>query len=227
MYKPIFRKKANGLPILSRDEIESITEVLIKKYNQNILMEPQPLNIELMLEEYFKLNLEFHYLSHNGTYLGRMVFNNEEIVEIYLPKKQNIGILKNIENTVIIDSSLEHNESLLRCTIAHEIGHSYLHDKYYWRDNNQLSLFNKNNNRLKACKRENIVTYNQSNRLLSDKDWLEWQANTFASCILMPKKSIYKLCKCYKRNEIVSAVSKFMNVSKTAAMVRLKILRII
>ncbi len=48
MYFPTFRKKRNGVPILSKEEIEIIAHRFVQEFQPAALVEPQ----ELMMEEF-------------------------------------------------------------------------------------------------------------------------------------------------------------------------------
>ena len=87
------------------------------------------------------------------------------------------------ERRVGIDSRLdpERNPSMLgryRFTLAHEAGHWQLHRHLFKRWANQLSLLPEDAERPEYICRS------------SDNDPLEFQANSFASCLLMPKHMV-------------------------------------
>lgn len=73
-----FRTKANGVPILSKKEINDIGFQMIRDFDQTIAYQPGPLDIERFLEFYLKMTADYQYLSHNGVYLGMTVFNDTD-----------------------------------------------------------------------------------------------------------------------------------------------------
>ncbi len=106
------------------------------------------------------------------------------------------------EESLVIDSEgatiiyLPHNSSPARdrFTIAHELGHFFLHH------NSQL------------CPKEGFT------RRGSDR--LEWQANWFAAELLMPEDTF--LAEAERCNRDEETLSRIFGVSKSAASVRLK-----
>ena len=78
-------------------------------------------------------------------------------------------------------------------TLAHEFGHSFYHEEYFnpHSENYELDFGEGFSCDLKAssCKRSVVGEYfgRPSNPEL---DWVEWQADYFASCLLMPKNSV-------------------------------------
>lgn len=120
----------------------------------------------------------------------------DEIVELYLELKltfddfvQQFGVddvhgaLWVNERRVGIDQRLEptDNPAMLgryRFTLAHEAGHWRLHRHLFQRRANQLTLLPENAQRPEYICRS------------SDNDPIEYQANRFASCLLMPREFI-------------------------------------
>ena len=112
-----------------------------------------------------------------------------------------------------------------RFTQAHEIGHWVLH--------RELNLENFSDSEL---------TLNQNQIPSTPLDWIEWQANNFAACLLMPSTSIIaaiqtklKLLKIQVRKEnkkeiinpndylkLVQSLQFQFGVSKTAIALRIK-----
>lgn len=146
---PIEVLKLN-VPFLSFDEIEEITNNLILGISDTI----QPTNLNYIVQNY-NLNL---ITDEN---LG---FNDE---------KEILGKISFKDNSIYISSQLENDIHRWRFTLAHELGHHFLHtkllsDKYCEAIDTDLSINNL------------AVIDNQSVKRI------EYQANLFASSILMP-----------------------------------------
>ena len=133
-------------------------------------------------------------------------------------------------NTILINEFLateKNQEHRLYFTLAHEIGHWYLQRKDAYIDSGQQNLFGQ-----EAIKSsinrfvDNIDIFKfKRKKLVTEEDWLEWQANYFASCILMPKKMFTKeYLKLQDKNilERVSSLSRIFNVSEEATIYRIK-----
>lgn len=92
-----------------------------------------------------------------------------------------IGILGNIsfEDSVInIDNSQCETEARARFTIAHELGHFLLeHSKFMVGE---------------SCYDSHLVSEERKDLTIPDIMRMEWQANQFASCLLLPHKNFLK-----------------------------------
>ena len=122
------------------------------------------------------------------------------------------------------------NENLRRFTLAHECEHGFLHRRYFSIDEQQTTFLDEKPQFI-ACRRIDMggTTYNRKRKIVSLNDKLEWQANTFASCILMNREALtYYLAEAglvhANINDIIYGISDHFGVSKAAAEVRLKVL---
>lgn len=235
MYEASYKMKSNGLPILSKDEIDEIANILVLEYQPELMQNPQAFDIEGFSELYLDVNLDYQYLSNDGRYLGMMVFNDTNTLPVYNPEANMAEYLSVNENTVIIDRALldSRNENVYRFTLAHEAaGHAYFHRDYHFIDPNQISLFEIQNEPIIKCRQREIFTYGimSYKPLKTDSDWIEWQANYMASAILMPKVSINKLINNLglkfnsniDRTKSIIYISDIFKVSRAAAEIRLK-----
>ena len=73
MYTPSLRVKNNGVPILSKAEIDAIGERFVQDFQPEVLTNPSPVDIEGFIEFYLGMTPDYQYLSHNGVYLGMTV----------------------------------------------------------------------------------------------------------------------------------------------------------
>ena len=64
-----FSRKANGVPVLSKSNIEDIAKVILNDYNPKLLNEPTALDVEHLLECYAGLEVDYKNLTHNRLYL--------------------------------------------------------------------------------------------------------------------------------------------------------------
>ena len=79
-----FETKPGGVPLLSDRDIERDAVALIRDFNPSLLSDPAPVDIERFAESYLQLSIDFNWLSHNQTLLGRMVFS-DTIIPVYDP----------------------------------------------------------------------------------------------------------------------------------------------
>ena len=64
-----YRKRSNGLPILSMKEIDDIAELILSDFNVSALKDPVPVDVEALLEFYLGLSLDYQDLTHNRSIL--------------------------------------------------------------------------------------------------------------------------------------------------------------
>ena len=162
------------VPYMTPEAIEQDAVALLAEYARarGVVIVP-PIPIEDILEKHLKLGLEFDD-THNrfgiprsGTdpdILGAMFFNEERIV---------------------IDESLDPEEypameGRYRFTLAHEGGgHWRLHRRYFNANPGQAGLF------------AGPVPPSVICRSSQAKEPVEWQADFYASCLLMPRKLVF------------------------------------
>lgn len=201
-------KDKNNIPILSQDQIDNIAEMELKKFQKQALTRPTAIDIDGFLEMHLHVTPDYQYLSHNMVYLG---------MSVYLSVKAN---------TVIFDRRLVENKSQehrYRFTGGHEAGHFVLHSSYY-RRNRSLG---KSDNLFAKCHTSSLCGMKKGN-LVTDNDWLEWQANQFSSSLLMPKSAVLLLYRSIgDKKLLLQEMPKIFNVSNEAARNRLKNLKII
>lgn len=221
-------KKVNfsrtGVPILSNKDIEELSIQIIRNYKPELLVTPQAFDIDDFAEFFLNCNLEVHYLSNNGCYLGMSFFKEGKII-VYDKENNSIKGLSVSDKTIIIDGSLyedDSKETLRRFTLAHECGHIIFHRKYFSTNEPPVGYLSDYKSSFTSEKRD----------LFSDRDWLEWQANTISACLLMNRYAVlthirnmgYSLDKLesYHAVSLAPQIAKIFNVSKDSAQVRLK-----
>ena len=125
MYTPSFKVKSNGVPILSKEEIDGIGEQYVKDFCPEVLSHPAPVDIESFVENYLGITPDYQYLSNNGIYLGMTVFNDTNMVPIFDPSTGHAEYISAKARTIIIDNRLleENQQHRYRFTLGHEAGH--------------------------------------------------------------------------------------------------------
>mgnify|MGYP001314589860 CR=1 FL=1 len=192
-----FKTKKNGVPILSKDEIDNIAEAVLRDYKPKLLDNPGALDVEHFLEYYAALEMDFKDLTHDRSILGMTVFNNCYI-PVYDQENDQKKEIPVDEGTILIDNSLLEDSRLIRrgrFTLGHEVAHWLLHRQIYAVNRNQISLFDdlkEEKQPVIKCRTTDIECTGKK-RLVTDDDWMEWQADNMASALLMPKKVFAKL----------------------------------
>lgn len=193
MIKFHYRKRANGLPILSMKEIDGMAESILSDFDASVLKKPAPVDMESLIEFYLGLTLDYQDLTHNQSILGMTVFNDCYIT-VYNPEEDAGKVIPVNEKTVLIDNSLlgEDQESRYRFTLGHEAGHWILHRQKYLDNKQQTSLFEgRSEQPLVKCRSVDIESSSRRTSLVTDNDWMEWQADYMASALLMPKPTFH------------------------------------
>lgn len=231
MFSPYYRTKRNGVPILSKAEIDTIAERLILDFNPEADKTPMETDIDSFALNYLGLKQDFQYLSHNGVYLGMTVFNDTNKVPVYDPKAKRAEYISAKARTVIIDNSLlkAGMERRYRYTMGHEAGHDILHRGYFLFNQDQQDMFNSISEPLIQCR---AVALNGKTKPVSewtDQDSMEWQANYLSSALLMPSFMVKDLVDYLELQHFlfgdeayIHGTAKFFNVSRQAAEYRLK-----
>lgn len=120
------------------------------------------------------------------------------------------GVIFKENDKYIILINESHSIGRKSFTIAHELGHYFLHRDLLEQDNELVSYIKSNNKDCPALARGNAA-YNQRER----------EANEFAAKLLMPEKEFIE--KCQEANSI-EEVAQYFGVSVQAASVRANIL---
>jgi Zn-dependent peptidase ImmA (M78 family) len=231
MYKPVYKKKSNGLPVVSRQELDIIGINIVEDFCPAATREPMPVDIDRLSQEYLGLDQDFKYLSHNCVYLGMIVFNDTDRVPVYNPVSKRAEYIQANAGTVLIDQSLleDSQENRYRYTMGHEASHAILHKEYF----NILSK-QTNSHPLIQCRADSSRMLSKPKYRWTDNDWLEWHANSLSSSILMPANMVRQLCtelmpkpSSFTAAGLIIKTSMAFKVSIQAARIRLKELGII
>ena len=186
------RSIKNNLYILSKENIDFEAEQVLKEYFPIGLEEPQEIPVDMIIES-MKINLLYRKLSRHKEILGGCIFDRGKLT-VY----DENGVLSEEvfeANTIIINSDLaDDNDIRYGSTSGHELGHYVTQGDLYFKNKDQLSLFeNSLEDVAIICKREsNDISYIQKEhkKLETKYDWMEWQANYFSSAITVPKKAL-------------------------------------
>jgi hypothetical protein len=241
----VLRYNKSGVPILSKENIETEAFNVLKSYNMALIDTPSEVPIELIIENHFGLQMDFKILSEDEEgILGLTTFTSGAL-KVFDQNKGCIRIVDVTAGTIIIDDRLASDSSRYgryRFTCAHEISHWHLHRHKYIKNKNQISLFidNEEAKAVKCLGRNIEAKISYGKQVKTDEEWLEWQADYMAAALLMPEKAYKNAFKdlaktagleenyilCISKNEsivknIVEVLSNAFKVSKQAARIRL------
>jgi hypothetical protein len=163
------------VPYLHEEQIERDAAALLVEFAQarGIVIAP-PIPIEDIVEKHLKLGIEFDDM-HRLFDHPRSAFGLDPDI---------LGAIWFDDRRIVIDESLDPEENpsregRYRFTLAHEGGgHWRLHRRLFAKDPGQVSLFNGPTSPSVVC------------RSSQAKEPVEWQADFYASCLLMPRKLV-------------------------------------
>jgi hypothetical protein len=159
---------------LSEDEIEKEAVLLLAEYAETI---GAPIKLPVPVDEIttYHLALRLGFADMHETLRIPMLRDQPDI----------LGAIWIDSETVLIDRSLDPKQNpamagRYRFSVAHEIGHWRLHRSYVAKDANQASLFYSSPEPTVIC------------RSSQAKEPIEWQADFFSSCLLMPRQWVHE-----------------------------------
>ena len=163
------------VPYLSEEVIERDAAALLAEYAQarGVTVKP-PIPIEEIIEKHLKLRFEFDD-THKLFGIPRDPECDADI----------LGAIFFDEARIVIDESLDPEENpakegRYRFTLGHEGGHWRLHRHLFAKDSAQSAFFGEDPVPSVVC------------RSSQAKDPVEWQADFYASCLLIPHQLIFE-----------------------------------
>lgn len=227
-----YPQKADGMYILNRNSIEEIaTDVLKELFPMNLEC-PIALRTEALLDN-LGLMVKRKYLGIPGhEILGATIMgDSEELVGCDIMMEPIV--LEENYGTVLIHTKLctPQNAPRRRYTETHEAAHWLLHRPYFDR------LPQNGRSRHIACR--SIENYKCMKK--TGTDWLEWQADSLAAALLMPRNIFYEFARAsirragasrnylvegntYDRHvfyDVIRPISEKFSVSQRAAQIRM------
>ena len=215
------------VPYIRKEKLEDEAELILRKYYPQALLEPLEID-PYILASNMGLVVEMKYLTKDGSVFGRTYFYDTD-AEFYDPETDSMYMEHVDGGTVVVDRQAyflytigaSHN------TIVHECVHWEKHKK-------AVALARLYNESLTSigCK----VIGGSANGDRDSFDWMEWQANSIAPKIQMPrttfKKYVDSLISRYRKEmqaydiidiieSIITDISVKFGVSKTSAKIRL------
>lgn len=240
------------VPVLKDADLEKYAIEIIKDYNPKCLKGVVPIDYFHFLECYLRVNVQFQHIytpTKEEIIYGATSFSNNQKLKIFDEEYLRTDFVPIGRGDIILDKQLD-CDSMLRkqkFTGFHEGAHWLLHQNYYYVDENQYSMFDMLTNSVGYCSKENIEKSVKS-KLETPKDFMEHQANYLAAALMMPKPVFiseakhliringesngYILIKNEHESEnllrgIVGSLAEMFDVSKQAATIRMKKLRLI
>ncbi len=97
---------------------------------------------------------------------------------------------------IFIDPKIRNEDNFL-FVCMHEIAHIFLHSN--------INLIQEDYDAMEMSKYNELT---KKHNLLNDKNWIEWQANYFASALLMPEEALYIQLYIWQKSNGINRVGK-------------------
>ena len=181
-----YPKRTDGMYILSRADIDEIAYSLLKDFSPRNLEYPVEVDVDAFLADYLQLLVKERYIGVIGCEALGLTVMRDSVEIPSLDDKMHPVILKETYGNVLISPILNgvKNRPRKRYTKAHEGAHWVLHQPYFQKADGigQRSLCGG----FVACR--TVEQYIPTTPTTSRKvNWLEWQADTLAASLLMPR----------------------------------------
>jgi hypothetical protein len=218
------------VPVIRKEDFDKEATLFLQKYCPDALNTPMAVPIRDIAENRMGLNVLEHRITEDFSIFGEMIFN--DVAEIYDNAEEEYRMIKVNPGTMIIDPDTFYlrNIGCLNNTIAHECFHWERHRCYHF----VRSILAEGG--AIACRCPVEERDEKKNQNWTEEDWMEWQANSIAPRILLPREPFIakadELSKIAKKlhfredngliGEIVKELASFFQVSKISTGIRIK-----
>ena len=160
------RKDKYGIPIIDREQIEDKAEEFIRFFNTTLLVEPKPTPV---MDICYAICTQF-----------KVPFVFDKDLGLSTSGKKILGRFQQKPRTIYIDPTLDSSSPRCRFTICHELGHLVFHRAVD----------------LKGAQAEDSDTdddvMENPSPPRTNREWMEWHANSFASSVLIPRRTLHQ-----------------------------------
>ena len=159
----------HNIPVISNFEIDDYAQALVEEFAPECIKAPLSFDIQHFVRQQLGCRIASMYLSPDGNLLGETFFR-PAVITVYRQDGTADRQVSVPERTILLDSRLLPRPGAARFTLAHEAGHLLMHEKYY---------------ASRAARMEAAQQPAKDRSGMTDRDWLEHQADRFAAAILM------------------------------------------
>lgn len=184
---------------LSKDKIEQVAEAILSEFDPGMLAEPKALDVLSLIDPFLMKKYGWSLDVREDLAAGTLGLAD--------PKEKTISLSQESYER------LAKGDGRSRFSGCHEFGHVALHRA-------QMRF------RMITMTSETEALYRTERSNLKPFEDPEWQADYLAGCLLMPRKAVFTLSKNTSKHELVEKMIRVFQVSKHAAEVRLKKLKI-
>ena len=179
----MYPQRTDGMYILSRFDIDEIAYSLLKDFSPRNLEYAIAVDIDAFLVDYLQLLVKERYIGVIGCEALGLTVMRDSVEIPSLDEKMHPIILKETYGNVLISPTLNgvKNRPRKRYTKAHEGAHWVLHQPYF--QNADGTEQGRLCSGFVACRTVERYIPTTSRKV----NWLEWQADTLAASLLMPR----------------------------------------
>ena len=191
------RRKADRTPIIRDIDVIRFTEAVLSDYKPEHLEKAGKLDPEHFIERYLGATIDYQdiYYSKGASPIAGATIFNKDHVAVFDKERNMVRTILVDPGTIILDNSVldDKLQGFAEFTAMHEAGHFQIHPEVYERNGEQIDFFSlgmmKQADMINGvlCKRSNIGS--NKTRLVTDEDFREHQANTYAAAMLMPRRT--------------------------------------
>jgi hypothetical protein len=219
------------VPVISKDSLDDEATAFLEAYYPDALKEPMALPVR-EVAAHMGLTIRDASLSQYFTIFGMMVFGDSSAL-CFDHDAQSYKEMDVKRGTILVDPDVFflRNLGCWNNTVIHECFHWHRHRKHY-----ELTKMYKPDDALITCRVDEKARPKPAERKWRDCDWIEWQANSVAPRILMPKDmtlvKIDEFRQGYEQahplatflevtGHIISGLADFFGVSRASAKIRM------
>lgn len=181
----------NRVPVIRDVDIDALAEAVIEEYNPRMLISAMPIDHMHFNEFYLGPKVRFQdifYCNGEDMILGAVSFNDNEYMSVFDKERERVDKINLERGTVVLDNVLTEafKETQQTFTGLHEAWHWIMHQRYFSRNASQ----NQKKTEFKTACRSKAINGQSKRFLETEEDFLEHQANYFASATVMPKRAV-------------------------------------
>lgn len=172
-------KYSGDVPVLTRCQIDTAAQKILEQYTSDRGENQNSTDVDYLVEQVFGLTLDYQILQPDGSILGETIFQ-DGYRTVFDLDTFDTSLIQVKPGTIILDATMsEEINTRTLFTEAHELGHWLMHYLFYSATTNR------------AC-RSHITQrlFFPHYQAKSPIEWTEWQANTFAAAILLPRSAL-------------------------------------
>lgn len=215
------------IPIISKEQLDTVAEDILQKYYPSILETPMYLD-PLNLANILGLKVQNCTITDDGSIFGRCFFETTDTTLFDLKSGEYYTQTVSAK-TILVDTAATFlsNVGAINNTIVHECVHWILHRKSFA----LAKLYDRSLSNI-SCEVKGGISGQNSESI----NWMEWQANSLAPKLQMPKEMFLKKAKEIEQRlrreyrlfddleviePLIDELALFFGVSRIAAKIRL------